>query len=1069
MTARTHSPIVRIVLFALALCLLSPVGILTPAGAAAWKWYEPVGEVVLPPGDANVPRAVEEKDGYVYLLARKGILYTYDLSDLPLRPSYATYNAPVGKQMVYGGNGVLRYGNYLYAFGDNGIQTVDVQDPATPALLGLTRGLNIYNLVRHENYLIAAGQGRVAVYSIAEPSNPALLSDLSLGAEQRVWSAAVCGQTLYVCNWTTDWEGAYTNFLTAIDFSNPARLSVLNAIGRDDQAYHLRIVGDRLLECTSSRVALWDLTTPANPVFLTSQVTNGRVVALKGNHIITNGAVLRPNGNKFERVATFKPNGGQPDDHPYGSAVNASFAFLAQSERVLILNTTLPESEYSGGHGTADDPYQIATAADLIALGETPTDNDKHFVLTADIDLDPNLAGGKVFDKAVIAPDIDPQYKHSDEFQGMPFMGVLDGSDHEIRGLSIEIARSSSWGLLRNYIGLIGQIGEKGQVKRLGLRSVSISAGNAEFVGALAGENRGTILSCHSSGNVTTWGMVGGLVGGHYSGTITSSYTAGSVKGVQVGGLVGLLWTGTVSSCYSTAGVVKYPQVSDVIGYFEYAGGLVGRNWAATISCCYASGDVTADVLAGGLVGTNNEGTIYSCYSSSKVTGDYIAGGLVGNNSGSIVSCYATGDVSGGSNVGGLAGRAADGSIATSYSVGKVTSSSSTASGLVGGDSSTSAFLSYWDLETSGLASSTAGAGKTTQQMMSTATFVGWGHDAQWVLEEGKDYPRLVWEGRPGIPITDPPRTYSGGSGDSNDPYLVRTAADLICLGRFPDDWRAAFALVSNIDLTSIDPNELLRIGTRAIPFTGTFDGRGHTIRGLRVESGRGDGSSMVGMFGRVGPSGVVRHLHLVDVDISGGNYIGGLAGSNEGSILACSVIGNITASDVAGGLAGENKGAVTSSFARCTVYGGWKAGGLVGENRGTISSCYAMGTLKWFIVGGLVGDNKEGTIIACYWTGPLKGRADLMGGLTGCLDREYGTVTASFWDTQTSGFSEPWGGTGLPTSEMQKAVTFLSAGWDFVGETKNGTEDIWWIDEGKDYPRLWWERPENQTAEEKG
>src|SRR4030042_2425791 len=64
--------------------------------------------------------------------------------------------------------------------------------------------------------------------------------------------------------------------------------------------------------------------------------------------------------------------------------------------------------KYSGGTGGPNDPYQIATAADLIALGETPEDYDKHFVLTADIDLDPNLPGRKVFDCAVIAPDTDP-------------------------------------------------------------------------------------------------------------------------------------------------------------------------------------------------------------------------------------------------------------------------------------------------------------------------------------------------------------------------------------------------------------------------------------------------------------------------------------------------------------------------------------------------------------------------------------------------------------------------------------------------------------------------------------
>jgi hypothetical protein len=40
----------------------------------------------------------------------------------------------------------------------------------------------------------------------------------------------------------------------------------------------------------------------------------------------------------------------------------------------------------------------------------------------------------------------------------------------------------------------------------------------------------------------------------------------------------------------------------------------------------------------------------------------------------------------------------------------------------------------------------------------------------------------------------------------------------------------------------------------------------------------------------------------------------------------------------------------------------------------------------------------------------------------------------------------------------MQTATTFLGAGWDFVGEVDNGVGDIWWINEGKDYPRLYWE-----------
>ncbi len=47
----------------------------------------------------------------------------------------------------------------------------------------------------------------------------------------------------------------------------------------------------------------------------------------------------------------------------------------------------------------------------------------------------------------------------------------------------------------------------------------------------------------------------------------------------------------------------------------------------------------------------------------------------------------------------------------------------------------------------------------------------------------------------------------------------------------------------------------------------------------------------------------------------------------------------------------------------------------------------------------------------------------------------------------------------------MQTAATFLNADWDFLGETANGTEDIWWILEGQDYPGLWWELIEENSV----
>ena len=64
----------------------------------------------------------------------------------------------------------------------------------------------------------------------------------------------------------------------------------------------------------------------------------------------------------------------------------------------MAISSGVPKS--MGGTGEPNDPYQIATAEQLIAIGSDPNLLDKHFLLVADIDQDPNLAGGRVFDNA---------------------------------------------------------------------------------------------------------------------------------------------------------------------------------------------------------------------------------------------------------------------------------------------------------------------------------------------------------------------------------------------------------------------------------------------------------------------------------------------------------------------------------------------------------------------------------------------------------------------------------------------------------------------------------------------
>ena len=78
------------------------------------------------------------------------------------------------------------------------------------------------------------------------------------------------------------------------------------------------------------------------------------------------------------------------------------------------------------------------------------------------------------------------------------------------------------------------------------------------------------------------------------------------------------------------------------------------------------------------------------------------------------------------------------------------------------------------------------------------------------------------------------------------------------------------------------------------------------------------------------------------------------------------------------------------------------------------------------------------------------------------------GSDAGCFWDAVTSGRTSSSGGLGLSTAMLKRRQTYLLFGWDFIGETTNGTEDIWWIDDGKDYPRLWWQAAEVGSRRQK-
>jgi len=203
---------------------------------------------------------------------------------------------------------------------------------------------------------------------------------------------------------------------------------------------------------------------------------------------------------------------------------------------------------------------------------------------------------------------------------------------------------------------------------------------------------------------------------------------------------------------------------------------------------------------------------------------------------------------------------------------------------------------------------------------------------------------------------------YGGGSGTAEEPYLIFTSEHMNAIGSSVPDRDAHFELCADIDLGGYTGNSFNRIGSALNPFTGVFDGAGHTISNFTYQSGS---AAYIGLFGYIDDANAeVKNLGLIepDINIVTGSCIGAIAGHlSDGSITNCYVEGGI-------------------------VRGDWDVGGLVGYGRDNrISDCHSTSNVrgKRYWVGGLVGFNSHGNIFNCYSTGEVTGTSQV-GGLVG-------------------------------------------------------------------------------------
>ena len=525
------------------------------------------------------------------------------------------------------------------------------------------------------------------------------------------------------------------------------------------------------------------------------------------------------------------------------------------------------------------------------------------------------------------------------------YRGNFNGDGHTISGLYIDSNADEQ--------GLFGYVDPGGTVQNL---SVSGSVKGKWYVGGVVGFNfSGTVTNCAFSGSVSGSGdwyvgadwYVGGVVGYNSSGTVENCHNIGEVSGNYVGGVVGYNDGGRVKNCYNTGSVSGPDSVSG-----SYVGGVVGWNSSdANVTNCYNTGDVSV--------------------TSGK---DSDVGGVVGDNSGTVENCYNTGEVSGpdsgsGSYVGGVVGNNSDSSTVTGCYFLKDTA----ASGIGGGKPSEDA-KAVDDLD----ALCDALKGDT------------------WTISENLNRPVLT--------------SNHEDDGSEDHPYEIFTAAQLEAFRDLVNgkdgNPNAHAKLMNDIDLKDVCGPELdseqpvswTPIGSISNSYKGTFDGNGHTISGLYIDSSSADDQ---GLFGYVGSSGKVQNLS-VSGSVSGRWHVGGVVGyNNGGTVTGCifSGSGSVSGDRCVGGIVGYNgTGATVSNCYNTGTVTGTDdyGGGVVGYNDGgRVENCYNTDSVKVSgrYVGGVVGYNQSGSsVTTCYNTGTVSG-SDYVGGVVGENSGSNGVV----------------------------------------------------------------------------
>ena len=766
----------------------------------------------------------------------------------------------------------------------------------------------------------------------------------------------------------------------------------------------------------------------------------------------------------------------------------------------------------------------ISSAAKWIALanvedeptGDTGSPNkqqvawSKNYRLTADIDFSKLTAAEQTKTKSIGRITY-------------PFMGEFDGQGHTITGLTLSNNDSGLFwytgatayihdltiegaNVLFSDNAAVLVHNNYGRMEKCAVVNTNITADTGAVLGGMVSRNYGIIRSSYvqggtlTSNSLTATGHAGFVGANEAGGLIEGCWTSMAVNTTSeyAGGFVGLGYGGTIRNCFALGNVSAR----------GYSGGFVGRSvyGGNAYENCYAAGVVTVSGEQGnGFIGGNKPDSAFQYDQSKGVTNCYFnsaaasaaAYGAVGKSLDEMKTDTFLTAISGSDS--GVWAREADKNGGLPYLLGvavpetAVTAQITVKLAIASYDKNSYTFNRMGDVITVTMDSNgntrlvdlmdeAQRQGLLTYSYATTSTFGRFIHtingravDAPdgWMftvndtlsnvsasLATVQNGDQVLWfEGTTENRFQGPSWEELTGTPAAISWVDIETVDDLLALAKATDAETLGknYRLKADLNLKDTPFNG---IGSAGQPFTGMFDGQGHTISHVTVNAPEGEN---VGFFNVI-KGATIRDLKLVDVEITGKTNVGGLAGSTQvqldssdlsknvaNLIGGCSVSGTVTGTKNVGGLVGLNEGktdpqtlfSIASAVDKCaasvTVNGKEMTGGLVGKNGGTITKSSSGGTVKGdTTTGGLVGDSSgdiydshtsctvagsshtggfvgfsDGAVQNCYSIGGVSG-TDYTGGFAGVISRAKNVVSAgqvTIVGTPTQGYNGGFAG----------------------------------------------------------